>query len=241
MTIAYFITFAHPDATLDDADFRRLAALLAETPELGKAAIFTPARTHDPYLHDGAPPPLVLQLYFADIAHLEAALAAGGHLHALADAATLPSLAGARVTQQAMLTRRYPVPEPVLRTPEDAPHCTYLVAYECEAEDLNAWLRHYVTSHPPIMARFPGIREIEVYTRIDWICAMPWPREDAMQRNKVVFDDEAALHRALNSEVRHEMRADFHRFPPFTGRNTHYPMHTRIVTPASRGPEPNRG
>ena len=232
MTISYFITFEHPEATLAESDQQHLATLLAATPELDSAAIYTPADTHDPYLHDGAPPPLALQLYFADIAHLEAALAAGGHLHALADPATLPSLAGAHVTQQAMLTRRYDVPDAARRTPDGAPHCTYLVAYECEAEDLNAWLRHYVTSHPPIMARFPGIREIEIYTRIDWICATPWARADAMQRNKVVFDDEAALRAALASEIRHEMRADFHRFPPFTGRNTHYPMHTRIVTPA---------
>jgi hypothetical protein len=241
MTISYFITFAHPTARLDEAGRERLAALLAATPGLDEAAIHTPAETHDPYLHDGAPPPLVLQLYFADIAHLEAALAPGGHLHALADPATLPALAGAEVTQQAMLTRRYPVPDAALRTPEGAPHCTYLVAYECEAEDLNAWHRHYVTSHPPIMARFPAIRQIEVYTRIDWICAMPWARADAMQRNKVVFDDEDALRAALASDVRHEMRADFHRFPPFTGRNTHYPMHTRIVRPGATSRAAGRG
>ena len=231
MSIAYFISFEHPEKTASEAELARLAALLAATPEFEQAAIYTPASTHDPYLHDGAPPPLVLQLDFADIADLEAALAPFGHLHALADPATLPGLAGAQVSQQAMLTRRYPVPEPGLRTQPGAPHCTYLVAYECEAEDLNAWLRHYVTSHPPIMARFPGIRAIEIYTRIDWIGAMPWARADAMQRNKVVFDDQDALTAALNSEVRHEMRADFHNFPAFSGRNTHYPMHTRIVRP----------
>jgi uncharacterized protein (TIGR02118 family) len=232
MTVAYFVTFTHPEAVLAETDRERLAVLLAETPDLEKALIFTPARTHDPYLHDGAPPALMLELYFADVAHLEAALQADGHLQALADPATLPSLAGAHVTQQAMLMRRYPVPEPGIRAADGAPHCTYLVAYEIEAEDSNAWHRHYVTSHPPIMARFPGIREIEICTRIDWICAMPWARADAMQRNKVVFDSEAALNAALNSDIRHEMRADFHRFPPFAGRNTHYPMHTRVVTPA---------
>ncbi len=161
--------------------------------------------------------------------HLEAALAPCGHLLTLADPQTLPSLAGAAITQQAMLARRYPVPDPTLRTAEDTPHCTYLVTYEIEAEDPNAWLRHYVASHPPIMARFPGIRAIEIYTRIDWICATPWKRANALQRNKVVFDDQHALTTALNSETRHDMRADFHRFPPYTGRNTHYPMHTLVV------------
>jgi hypothetical protein len=31
--------------------------------------------------------------------------------------------------------------------------------------------------------------------------------------------------------VRHEMRADFKNFPPFTGGNTHFPMLTRTVAP----------
>ena len=55
-----------------------------------------------------------------------------------------------------------------------------------------------------------------------------------MQRNKVVFDDAAALTAALNSPVRHEMRADFKNFPPFEGRNSHYPMAT-----LSLGPDPS--
>jgi hypothetical protein len=50
-----------------------------------------------------------------------------------------------------------------------------------------------------------------------------------MQRNKVVFDSPAALAAALNSPARHEMRAAFRRFPPFTGPITHFPMATTTV------------
>jgi hypothetical protein len=45
-----------------------------------------------------------------------------------------------------------------------------------------------------------------------------------MQRNKVVFDSPDALNAALASPVRHEMRADFKNFPPFSGANLHFPM-----------------
>jgi hypothetical protein len=122
------------------------------------------------------------------------------------------------------------VPDPTFRTPSGELPCTYLVAYEGTAQDLNGWLAYYIVSHPPIMARFPGIREIEIYTRIDWCSFLPWPRVDHMQRNKVVFDSPAALTAALNSPVRHEMRADFAKFPPFTGPNTHFPLATRTVS-----------
>ena len=160
--------------------------------------------------------------------HLEAALAADGHLQRLA------ALGGDGAVQQAMLVRRYPVPDPTFRTPPGELPCTYLVAYEGPADHLPTWLAHYIADHPPIMARFPGIRQIEIYTCIDWCGGLPWPRAAHMQRNKVVFDNQAALTEALNSPVRHEMRASFHRFPPFTGPITHFPMTTTTVTPRAR-------
>jgi hypothetical protein len=218
MRVCWFGTF--PAAVLDDAARTRLGALLAATPDVGEVLVHTAGRTSDPYLDDGAPPALALQLYFDEVAALEAALARDGHLQALAE------LPGAGATQQAMIARAFAVPDGRFRTPAGAPHCTYLVAYEGPAEDLNAWHAHYIASHPPIMARFPDIRQVEICTRLDWVGFLGVPRLEWMQRNKVVFDDAAGLTAALNSPVRHEMRADFVNFPKFTGRVTHFPMAT---------------
>jgi hypothetical protein len=157
------------------------------------------------------------------------ALGRRGHLQALAAPGTLPSLAAAEVSQQAMLARSFPVPDPTFRSAPGAPHCTYLVSYEGEAQDLNAWLDHYIVNHPPIMTRFPGIREIEVCTRLDWRGFLPWPRADHMLRNKVAFDSSAALSAALASPVRHQMREDYESFPAFTGPVSHYPMATVAI------------
>lgn len=232
MTIAFFLNWrnsANPRARIGPPDRSRLLDLIGTTPRLVRGLAYEPESTDDPYVNDGAPPQFGVQLYFADIADLEAALAPYGHLQALAKAQAFPSLAAAEITQQAMLSRWYYVPDRVFRNPPGTPHCTYLVSYEGEAEDLNAWLHHYIDRHPPIMARFPGIREIEVCTRIDWRGFLPWPRVDYMLRNKVVFDSVAALTAALNSPVRHEMRADYKVFPPFTGPVTHYPMATTSI------------
>jgi uncharacterized protein (TIGR02118 family) len=216
---------------VSDDDLAWLERFISATPGLQQGLIYMPSTTSDPYLDDGPPPRLALQLYFHDIAALEAAMATDGYLQRLASPDVLPSLAGANMTQQALLVRRYPVPHPTFRTPAGELPCTYLVAYEGEAEDLVAWLTHYIDDHPPIMARFPGIRQIEIYTCIHWCGGLPWPRVEHMQRNKVVFDSQAALTTALNSPVRHEMRAAFARFPPFTGPITHFPMATRTVAP----------
>jgi hypothetical protein len=81
------------------------------------------------------------------------------------------------------------------------------------------------------MARLPGIRELEIYTRLDWVSALPFGRVSFMQRNKVAFDSADALTQALNSAIRHELRACFRTFPPFTGPNTHHAMASRVLHP----------
>jgi uncharacterized protein (TIGR02118 family) len=225
MSVAYFATFHH-DGAVDAADLRCLEQVVTATPGLARGLICTPAQTHDPYLDDGRPPALALQLYFADIAALQAVVAPGGYLQALAAPDALPSLRGAAVMQQAMLACAFPVPD--ARSASEQ-RCSYLVTYEGVATDMNAWIAHYSEHHTAIMARFPGIREIEVCTPIDWRGSLPWPRVDAMLRNKVVFDSPEALTAALNSPVRHDMRADFQRFPPFAGEVTHFPMATRSL------------
>jgi hypothetical protein len=173
----------------------------------------------------------VLQLYFAELPDLEAALAHNGDLGLLMSRNEFPDLASADVTQQVMLVRTFPVPEPIFGNPPETPFCTYLVAYEGEAGDLNAWHSHYFANHTRHMARFPGIRDLEIYTRIDWVSSLPCPRVSFMQRNKVVFDSAEALTAALNSPIRHDLRACFKTFPPFTGPVTHFAMATRVVHP----------
>jgi hypothetical protein len=230
MATCLFLTFrfATSPAAVESAN---LDALLRSAPRLAKALIHTPASTNDPYVKDGPSPSLVLQLYFGDLLELEASLSRAGHLRALTSRGEFPALAEAAVAQQAMLMRSFAVPDPAFQTAPGESHCTYLVSYEGEAEDLNAWHMHYLEHHTRHMAMFPGIRELEIYTRVDWVSLQPWTRLNFMQRNKVVFDSPDALHRALNSPVRHEMRADFKTFPQFTGPNNHYATMTRVVTP----------
>ncbi len=203
------------------ADLRTIATGLAGIPGVLHAHLYTPATATDPYLDDGAPPALMLECAFDAIEALEAALAADGALTRLCGDVPM--------SQQAMLLRDFPVPG----RPPGETCCSYVVTYEGEAEDANAWLSHYLAHHPAIMAGFPDIRAIMVASRIDWCSGVGWTRARALQRNRVVFDDPAALDAALASPVRHEMRADFHALPPFYGRTTHHAMHTRTIRGAS--------
>jgi hypothetical protein len=233
MSTCLFLSFRFASEPATD-ETAKLDRLLSSAPKLRKALVHTPASASDPYVKDEASPSLVLQLYFAELPALEAAVSRNGTLGALASHAEFPVLADAEIAQQAMLVRTFAVPDPAFKTSPGAPHCTYLVSYEGEAEDANAWHAHYLESHIAHMAAFPDIRELEVYTRLDWVSLQPWRRMNFMQRNKVVFDSAAALERALHSPVRHAMRADFNAFPKFSGPNRHYAMATRALAPRQR-------
>jgi hypothetical protein len=235
MRLCLFLSFRARDAVSLDDELAQLTGVLQTIRGLRKALLHTASHADDPYLDDGAPPHLVLQLYFDELPDLETALAQGGPLKVLLSRDAFPLLAEAEVTQQVMLVRPFAVGPLPTKIAHGEPYCTYLVSYEGEAEDLNAWLSHYLSEHTRYMAEFPDIRELEVYTRLDWVSALPWRRVHHMQRNKVAFDSADALTRALNSPVRHRMREDYKTFPAFTGANTHYAMVTRVVEPQPRG------
>ena len=232
MTISYFVFFDNgerPGTPISESDRERISGIIRGTPGLLKAHVLTPAVVDGPFSDDGYPPQLALQLYFADLPELEAVIATDGHLQALASPGDLPSLAGTAVAQQAMLTRVFPTAMPQNGSISNTSRCSYLVHYPGQAEDLNLWLDYYLSHHPQLMRNMPGIREIEIYTRVDWCDGMPWRRVYPMQRNKLVFDSPSALTAALISPALHAMRADFRQFPPFVGGNVHYPMITSTI------------
>jgi uncharacterized protein (TIGR02118 family) len=167
-----------------------------------------------------ARPRCVLQGYFDDLDLLEQALQPMG---AIQDVVNESSSTGLTFTQQAMAVRRFTTPDPG-DFGTRAVRCTYLVSYEGEAQDFNAWLSHYLAHHPPLMAQLPGIRELEIYTRLDYRSGLGIERATAMQRNKVVFDDPASLAAALASPIRASMKQDFNSFPPYSGATLHFPM-----------------
>ena len=223
-----FLTFYARDAKAraSEADLARAGEIVKSIPGLRRGLVFTPEAAADPFVEYPPPPQLALQLYFAGIAALEAAAAPRGPLQSLT---ALASVDMSDASQQAMLARPFDVPDPKFRTPPGQPFCSDIIHYPGKAEDLNAWLAFYFASHVPMMKTLPGLRELELYTRIDWVTGLPWPKAEHMQRNKVVFDSPAAMRAAFESPVRAEMRADFLRFPPFTEGNRHNPMATRVV------------
>jgi uncharacterized protein (TIGR02118 family) len=234
--VCLFLTFADASRTIDLPAPQWLPRIepvvmqLLATPGTAVVRAHVPSEADDPYLKDTDVPALVLQSYFVDLPALQAACQEGSVLDAwlkTPGGAPAEGLGGA-ATWQVMSVERIALAAP---GPLPPTHCTYLVAYEGTSADEAAWHAHYFEHHVPLMKRLPGLRRLEVYRPLATepvapaLAALTPVR--AMQRNQVVFDSPQALTAALNSPIRHEMRKDYQRSPPFAGRSTHYPMATR--------------
>jgi len=177
----------------------------------------------DPLVDDGPGPLLIAMLGFADERAFDAAMAGGVFAAPLS---RLP--AAVRAVGEAMACRHYPVAGAAAPAPLDAPF-SYVVRYHRPAADEGAFIANYVATHPPTLARLPGIRNVLCYFPLDRPNPAGLAKSGYMLGNEVVFDDVAAFNRAMASPVRQELRAHFRAFPPFSGANTHYPMRRQRI------------
>lgn len=181
-------------------------------------------RPKDPMVNDGSGPLFLMMLEFSSLAALEQAVRSKNFA---APFSTLPT--GLDLSADAMERRSYPVSGETEAKPLSAPF-SYSVRYHRPAEDEVRFVDFYLTNHPPLLARLPGVRNVICYLPVRGINPAGLPSADYMLGNEVVFDTIEAFNAAMASEQRHELRADFVRFPRFTGANTHYPMErTRLV------------
>jgi uncharacterized protein (TIGR02118 family) len=225
MSFVHFIYIQSSEVTasLRSALVSQIREIVRATPGLVRGLFYLPAKARDYYTDDGHSPCLALQLYYTDLETLESAICSSGYLQSLSDPSLWADLPGLRITHQAMYARDYSLGDVVYHSDGESP-CGYLVHYPGVADDFNEWLNYYLDNHPQILRTFPGCREMEVCTRVDWRDTLGWERVNYMQRNRLIFDNADALEAALNSPFRHKSRADFEKFPPFTGSNIHFPM-----------------
>jgi hypothetical protein len=172
----------------------------------------------DPLVDDGPGPLLIAMLTFADDDALVRAIVSAAFEQSLT---RLPD--GVRAAGEAMECRNYAVAGAAAPA-ELRASFSYVVRYHRPAEDESAFVANYVATHPPTLARLPAIRNVMCYFPLDRPNPPGLAKSNYMLGNEVVFDDVTAFNRAMASPVRHELRAHYHAFPPFSGANTHYPM-----------------
>ncbi len=227
MTIAHFLVYSGPNDRADG-----FAAWFGEavTPTLlgftgiETLDIYTPAKekSEDPYLDDGEGPILTAQTGFADLASVEAALASDAFETAIGDPARFP-FDGCGLTHDVLEVKFFPVAGETAPAPLMAPF-SYVVRYHRPADDERGFVEHYCAKHPPILGKFPKIRNVLCYAPVDWTDPTGIAQADYLLGNEVVFDNIRDLNDAMRTDIRHELPDDYKTFPPCLGHNTHFPM-----------------
>jgi len=180
--------------------------------------------THDPFVDDGPGPLLLAMLQFRTLDALAKALAGRDVAQAFAGRPQ-----GLAVTGTSLERRFFPVAGEATAGPLRAPF-SYVVRYHHPAQDAVRFVSRYLADHPPVLAKLPDIRSVLCYLPVDAGMAHELPPANYMIGNEVAFDSAESFNAAMASPVRKELRAHFYNFPPFTGRNTHYPMMRRQLT-----------
>ncbi len=195
-------------------------------PGLTAFDLYVPAagRPKDPMVNDSGGPPFLMMLELSSIAALKQIVRSENFAAPLS---RLP--AGLDLSADAMERRYYSVSGQRSAMTLSAPF-SYSVRYHRPAEDEARFVDFYLANHPPLLARLPDVRNVICYLPLAGIDPAGLPSADYMLGNEVVFDTIEAFNTAMASEQRRALRADFARFPRFTGANTHYPMErTRLV------------
>ena len=86
----------------------------------------------------------------------------------------------------------------------------FLVIYEVQPEDPEAFLRYYVERHLPIVWTFPKIRRVQIERGVDG--------GDFFMIARLTFDTLEDLRKAITSKERERARADMQNFPAYHGR-----------------------
>ena len=196
------------------------AKLWSELPRLQGFDVYVPSKDEakDPYVDDGAGPCVLCMLSFSDEGAL---LASVGDPKFARGLSGLPS--GTSITADAMVRKFYSVDGETGEQAIQAPF-SYVVRYHAPADDERAFVENYVAGHPALLATLPKVRSV--------LCYFPTGLQDPnglassgyLIGNEVAFDSLDDFNTAMASPIRHELRAHYRKFPPFSGRNTHYPM-----------------
>jgi uncharacterized protein (TIGR02118 family) len=204
----------------------RPAQLWRKLPQLGGFDAYFPStqQVADPYVDDGAGPQLLCMLSFSDSDSLRASLTEPDFRLGLTG---LPPHSS--ITADAMIRTFHSADGETGHQVLEASF-SYVVRYHRPAEDERAFVEHYLADHPPLLSKLPKIRSVLCYVPIDWQDPNALGSADYMLGNEVVFDSIEDFNAAMQSAVRHELRAHYRKFPPFSGRNTHCPMmRTRLL------------
>lgn len=219
MTVSVFLTFSGPmadTAGLHAAFVTEALPGLATTAGLRFIETSQPAAGEVPAFAEAAAPASLVELNLQTLDDARRLITSRRFLQILDIAGSGPAAV------DVFHAVHFPLPGHIEPPPRTAP-LSFVVRYYRPVADEHAFAHFYTLHHPPLLARFPGIRNVLCYLPTGLDLPAGLPSSGAFFGNEVVFDDLDSLNRALASAVLPLLKADGERFASF-GHSSHHAM-----------------
>lgn len=201
---------------------------IARAPGLTRYEVMVPEDGKALFFDDGPAPAAIVHLSAERLETLKEIARSDLFLDAFLDTPTrLSTVAPNFGLYQVIATPIEGIPDPG----ERIAGLSFVVRYFEPIEDADMFRDFYVTNHPPILARFPNVRNVFCYLPVD-IDLGDLPGARVALGNEVVFDDLAGLNDAMSSSVLADLREDSRKFPPFSVSKHHAMRRSRYFTPS---------
>ena len=132
-----------------------------------------------------------------------------------------------RVHLELFDTVHYPISGLQQIPPRNA-RLSFVVRYYGAPSHQREFIKFYTLNHPPLLAQFPGIRNVICYLPLDIDVGIEINQEHTILGNEVVFDDLDGLSAALDSEAMLAVMEDSAEFPTFTYSSHHVMLRTLV-------------
>ncbi len=229
MNIAVFVTIWSAGMSSADLNTKVLNAaleFLKTKTAVNAVEIYTPEPGDVPRMDESAVPALIVQIDMDDADAAKTLVQSDPFQHLFMDKGAYPAPIE-KIKLEITEAVHFPLPGMATPPPRTAP-LSFMVRYYGPVKNAADFADFYTGHHPPILSKFPGIRNVLCYLPLNWRGSGEVLDDRLIIGNEVVFDDLDALKRALESDVLAEAQADSKHFKAF-GESTHHAMHRERV------------
>ena len=199
--------------------------LLKSNPAVSSVELYTPEPGDVPVMDDIPRPELIVQINL-ESKEQALGLAESEEFQKLFLDKNMFSSPIDKLNMEILESVHFDLPERETPPVRSAP-LSFVVRYYGPVENAADFQDFYMKNHPPILAKFPKIRNVLCYLPVDGNSG-EITDQSLVIGNEVVFDDLESFKDALASEVLQEAKADGEQFASY-GYSSHHAMHREFV------------
>jgi uncharacterized protein (TIGR02118 family) len=229
MNIAIFVTIWATSISTNSLNNYFLGAPLAylkEQKAVQVVEIYTPEPGDVPTMDDVPAPAIIIQIDVDDVDAAQILVQSDAFQENFIDKQG-PGKGIEKINLEITEVVHYPLPG-VGKPPARTAPLSFVVRYYGPVKDAAQFVDFYTKNHPPILSKFPGIRNVLCYLPLNWRSSAAINDDRLIIGNEVVFDDLTALKYALKTDILTEAQEDGSHFQKF-GYSTHHAMHRERV------------